>query len=95
MAAVDTKSNAPDRVRPVPVPHRLMWRDHEVASMLGISRSLWLRMHRYELCPAPVKMGLANVRVWRAAEVRDWTIAGCPHRSVWIWSRDGASRFYK
>lgn len=68
------------------MPHRLLWRDAECAAMLGIGRSMWRQLHREEMCPEPVRLGLSSIRAWRAREVVDWIDNGCQQRSVWSWT---------
>ena len=34
--------------------------------------------------PAPIKIGPQTLR-WRAAEIHDWLVAGCPDPADWRW----------
>jgi len=81
----DTQPKARDRVVEVPLPQRLLWRDCHCAAMLGIGRATWLQLNRSELCPQPIRVGASNIKAWRAQEVRDWAVSGCPQRSLWSW----------
>jgi len=51
------------------------------ASLCGVSRAGWWALHSSGRCPLPVRLGRRTL--WRAAELSDWTAAGCPARDRW------------
>ncbi|MGO8702192.1 MAG: helix-turn-helix transcriptional regulator [Candidatus Brocadiia bacterium] len=62
----------------------------EAAAALGVSpASVWRRIADGTFGPSVVRLGGA-VRV-RAAELEDWTHAGCPSRSRWTWKPGGGA----
>ena len=55
----------------------------QVASLLGISRTLFYTMHSSgQLGPMPVKLGRRSL--WRPDELYKWVQAGCPPRDQWV-----------
>ena len=60
---------------------RLALTDHDLAGLLGVSRShVWSMNSRGKL-PAPIRLG-RSVR-WARAEVEDWLAADAPPRDEW------------
>ena len=53
----------------------------EAATLLGIGRRTFYRLHSSGRVPLPVRLG-GTVR-WRLEELRRWTQAGCPPRRKW------------
>ena len=53
----------------------------QAASLCGVGRSTWWRLHASGRVPSPVKLG-SSTR-WKAAEIRAWVDAGCPSRDRW------------
>jgi len=55
----------------------------QAASILGISRTLLYSMHSSgQLGPLPVRLG--RRALWRHDELKDWVVAGCPSRRLWV-----------
>jgi predicted DNA-binding transcriptional regulator AlpA len=50
-------------------------------AMCGRSEASWWRDHSASRIPAPIKLG--GRTLWRAEELRNWVIAGCPIRRAW------------
>ncbi len=67
----------------IAIPNSLALADHEVATMLGCSRSHWRNLHRLGMTPASVNIGRSTK--WRRDEVIDWLNADCPPRHRWHW----------
>ncbi len=53
----------------------------EAARLCGVGVATWWRLLAAGKVPAPVK--LSGRTLWRAAELTDWTAAGCPDRKTW------------
>jgi predicted DNA-binding transcriptional regulator AlpA len=53
----------------------------EAARLCAISEATWWRLHAARRTPAPIKIGHRTLR--RTSEIREWTEAGAPCRSVW------------
>ncbi len=51
------------------------------AKLCGVSRAGWWAMHSQGRVPLPVRLGRRTL--WRAADLADWTAAGCPARDRW------------
>ena len=51
------------------------------AKLCGCSTRTWQQLASAGSTPAWVK--LANKRLWQVAELRAWTLAGCPTRERW------------
>jgi predicted DNA-binding transcriptional regulator AlpA len=47
----------------------------------GVSVSTWWRLHAAGKVPRPVRLGSRTL--WRLAELRAWSEAGCPDRQTW------------
>jgi predicted DNA-binding transcriptional regulator AlpA len=54
----------------------------QAAALCGVSVATWHRMNAARRCPAPLRLAAACVR-WRAAELENWILAGCPSREMW------------
>lgn len=72
------EGQAPDRAYAGPP---LLLTARQAAALCGVSAATWWRWDNAGRCPAPVRIG-ATVR-WRAAELAEWTRAGCPGRVTW------------
>jgi len=72
-------SNAPPAGNPGPVP--LLLCADDVAEKLRISKRTVRTWDAAGKLPEPVRIGV-TVR-WRAAELDEWTAAGCPPRAEW------------
>jgi predicted DNA-binding transcriptional regulator AlpA len=59
----------------------LLVRRKVAARLCGVSVASWDRLHAAGKTPQPVRLGAALV--WRIAELRAWTAAGCPPLSEW------------
>ena len=57
----------------------------QVAEALGVARASVRRYHDAGRLPKAVHIG-RSCR-WRAAEIEDWIIAGCPPRCEWRWPK--------
>jgi predicted DNA-binding transcriptional regulator AlpA len=56
----------------------------QAAAVCNVSPATWWRWAAAAQVPAPVRIGPSGATVrWRAAELRDWTAAGCPDRQTW------------
>ena len=62
---------------------RLLLSAAEASSILGVSRSTFLGLHRAGSVPAPVRITGCRRTLWRAEELRAWVLAGCPKRIHW------------
>ena len=54
------------------------------AAVLGIGRSLFLRLDDTGKVPKAVQLGDKR-KLWRYEELQAWVRAGCPHRDRWNW----------
>ncbi len=54
----------------------------EAAALLGISRSMFFKMHSAGKVPSPVYLSPRCPR-WRRSELLDWLTAGAPDRFTW------------
>ncbi len=81
-AADPPPTGAQPGVHPAPAgPSALLLSAERVAGLLGVGkRTVWTWDAAGKL-PEPVRIG-ATVR-WRAAELDEWTAAGCPDRATW------------
>ena len=70
-----------------PAPEKLLLNAKEVAAALGLGESTVWDFHARGLLPLPIKLNRRTL--WRAAELKAWTEAGCPARQKWI-SMQGA-----
>lgn len=68
-------STRPDNAVP------LLLKPAKAARLIGVSRTVFYRLHNSGAIPLPVKVG--RVTYWRAGELRDWVNAGTPPRVVW------------
>jgi predicted DNA-binding transcriptional regulator AlpA len=59
----------------------------EAATLVGVSRSQWWKLHAAGKVPEPVYLGTKAPR-WRVEELRSWLAAGCPDRQTWRRLRD-------
>jgi predicted DNA-binding transcriptional regulator AlpA len=59
----------------------LLVSDAVAASLVGLSRSSWWRLHARGMTPAGIKLG-RSVR-WDRAELERWVQAKCPDRATW------------
>jgi predicted DNA-binding transcriptional regulator AlpA len=66
-----------DMITPAP----LLVDAREAARLCGVSRTTWLSLSQQGLTPEPLRLGRRVL--WRVAELRAWTAAGCPARSRW------------
>ena len=53
----------------------------QTATLLGVGRSTFYRLHSSGRVPLPIRLG-GSVR-WRAEELRAWVREGCPARVLW------------
>jgi len=53
----------------------------DVAKLLSISRSSWLKLRAAGRTPRPIRLGRRVL--WRVDEIREWVRQGCPAQSVW------------
>ncbi len=60
----------------------------DAALLLGVSRSLFFKMHSAGKVPVPVYLTPRCPR-WRRAELLAWLAAGCPDRLTWTKLRKG------
>jgi predicted DNA-binding transcriptional regulator AlpA len=51
------------------------------AALCNVSRATWHRLNSAGKVPAPVKLG--GRVLWRADELKAWTLADCPNRRDW------------
>lgn len=58
-----------------------LYRDREVARVLGISRSMVHKRNRMGQLPMPIRIG--RVLRWDAIELQKWLDAGLPDRGRW------------
>lgn len=63
-------------------PERLALTAKDAATLCGISRAQWWKLHSAGKTPAPVRLGTKAPR-WRRAELVAWLDAGCPNRLTW------------
>lgn len=56
----------------------------DAASLCGVSARTWWRLDSAGKVPQAVRLG--GRKLWRLAELRDWTAANCPPRSEWTWA---------
>ena len=59
----------------------LLLKPGEAAQLLGISRSVFYRLHSSGRLPLPVRLGRSTR--WRSRELTAWVDAGCPARTKW------------
>jgi predicted DNA-binding transcriptional regulator AlpA len=87
-AAGDTRAPAAD----TPL-SPLLLAARQAAALCGVSVATWHRWAAAGRCPAPLRPSPGVVR-WRAAELRQWTEAGCPPRREWeaLWAAQQSGR---
>jgi len=59
----------------------LLFTAKQAASMCGKSLRTWRSWDSSGWIPKPVRIGRSTL--WRADELRDWVVAGCPRRGKW------------
>ncbi len=67
---------------------RLALSAKDAATLLGISRAQFWKLHASGKIPLPVYLGTKAPR-WRVEELRAWLAAGCPDRLTWQQIREG------
>lgn len=60
----------------------LLLKSQDAATLLGVSKAHFYRMHNAGKVPLPLRLGGA-VR-WRRAEMESWIAAGMPSRAKWL-----------
>jgi predicted DNA-binding transcriptional regulator AlpA len=55
----------------------------EAATLLGISRAQFWKLHSSGRLPLPVRLGTKKP-VWIRSELEDWLRAGAPDRATWL-----------
>ena len=73
----------PSEVRPLLVDAK------DAATLCGVSRSGWWKLHSSGRCPLPIRLGRKTL--WRIAELTDWLNVGCPTRDRWTWQPAGST----
>jgi predicted DNA-binding transcriptional regulator AlpA len=63
-------------------PEQLALAAMDAATLCGLSRSQWWKLHASGRIPLPVRLGTRAPR-WRVDELRAWLAAGCPNRETW------------
>jgi predicted DNA-binding transcriptional regulator AlpA len=53
----------------------------QAAAMCGKSLRTWRSWDAAGWIPKPVRIGRSTL--WRAHELREWVVAGCPRRAEW------------
>lgn len=53
----------------------------QAAAMCGKSLRTWRTWDAAGWIPRPVRIGRSTL--WRADELREWVVAGCPRRAEW------------
>ena len=53
----------------------------QAAAMCGKSLRTWRTWDSAGWIPQPVRIGRSTL--WRADELREWVVAGCPRREEW------------
>jgi predicted DNA-binding transcriptional regulator AlpA len=64
------------------LPEPLLVSAQDAARLCGVSPATWARMQAAGRAPGPVRPSPGRV-LWRVAELRQWTEAGCPSRREW------------
>ena len=59
------------------------------ATLCGVSRSGWWKLHSSGRCPVPIRLGRKTL--WRVAELTDWLNDGCPTGDRWTWQPNGSA----
>jgi predicted DNA-binding transcriptional regulator AlpA len=80
----DTAQARPDAEAPhadPPAIEPLLVAAAEAARLCGVSEASWYRLRSAGKLPSPVKLG--GRVLWRVAELRRWTAAGCPDLRAW------------
>ena len=68
----------------------LLLKDHQVATLLGLTRVSIHRLRSRGLLPRPLKLGGATR--WRRGELERWIGAGCPDTGTWEKLRENAGK---
>ena len=55
----------------------------EAARLCAVGLRTWRRLDSSGRVPLPVRIGRRVL--WRADELREWIVAGCPSRARWTW----------
>ena len=58
----------------------------DAAAVLGIGRSLFLKLDDTGKTPPAIQLGEKR-KLWRYEELQAWVRAGCPHRDRWDYKR--------
>ena len=66
---------------------RLLLPAGDASATSGVSLRTWARLDASGRIPAAIRLG--GRKLWRAAELADWTAAGCPPRAEWRWDSNG------
>ncbi len=64
-----------------PDPATLLVTAKQAAAMCGKSLRTWRSWDSAGWIPRPVRIGRSTL--WRADELREWVVAGCPRRQEW------------
>jgi len=62
-------------------PDSLLISAKQAAQMCGKSLRTWRSWDAAGWIPRPVRIGRSTL--WRADELREWVVAGCPRRDEW------------
>jgi predicted DNA-binding transcriptional regulator AlpA len=81
------KLATPSTVSAATAPEPLLVSARDAARLCGVSPATWARMQAAGRAPAPIRPSPGRV-LWRMAELREWTHAGCPARREWEAIRD-------
>lgn len=61
--------------------NKLLLTARQAAAMCGKSLRTWRSWDAAGWIPRPVRIGRSTL--WRADELREWVMAGCPRRQEW------------
>jgi predicted DNA-binding transcriptional regulator AlpA len=54
----------------------------QTSALLGIGRTHLYALHSSGRLPLPLRLGRRTL--WRAEELKNWVLAGCPSRQKWL-----------
>ncbi len=77
-----------ENIKPPIALDRLALSAKDAATLVGVSRAQWWKLHAAGKVPQPVYLGTKAPR-WRVEELRAWLAAGAPDRQTWLKRRDG------
>jgi predicted DNA-binding transcriptional regulator AlpA len=81
----DTQPVKRDRVRKLDLYEKQLWRSHECAGVMGISRTFFNQLKRDGRVPAPLDI-FPGTPVWRSVEMLAWFGAGMPDPHDWTYT---------